>query len=122
LISAKIVNFDPETHPPLTRTGQLFAGLLVSINSWPDSSRWLGYLSFTKYSYELFVENEFEGLVLPCVAGQGNPCTGVEVLSDKYLDIPDLGEKWKKIVALVVYTTGLMFLSYLALLRLKKRG
>jgi len=100
----------------------IFSGLLVSINSWPDSSRWLGYLSFTKYSYELFVENEFDGLVLPCVAGQGQPCTGAEVLSKKYLDIPDLGVKWKKVVALVVYTTGLMFFSYLALLRLKKRG
>lgn len=99
----------------------LASGLLVSINSWPDSSRWLGYLSFTKYSYELFVENEFDGLVLPCKA-TGEPCLGVEVLSDKYLDIPELGEKWKKIVALAVYTFGLMFLSYLALLRLKKRS
>jgi len=99
----------------------IFSGLLVSINSWPDSSRWVGYLSFTKYSYELFVENEFEGLVIPCKE-EGDPCTGEEVLAPGILDIPDLGEKWKKVLALVIYTTGLLFLGYLALLRLKKRN
>jgi hypothetical protein len=26
----------------------IFSGLLVSINSWPDYTRWLGYISFCK--------------------------------------------------------------------------
>eukprot|EP00284_Hemiselmis_tepida_P012249 CAMPEP_0174917844 /NCGR_PEP_ID=MMETSP1355-20121228/2719_1 /TAXON_ID=464990 /ORGANISM="Hemiselmis tepida, Strain CCMP443" /LENGTH=719 /DNA_ID=CAMNT_0016162981 /DNA_START=34 /DNA_END=2193 /DNA_ORIENTATION=- len=99
----------------------IFSGLLVSINSWPDSSRWVGYLSFTKYSYELFVENEFMGLSIPC-KNPGEPCTGEEVLAKDVLDVPDLGEKWKKIIALLIYTLGLLTLGYLALLRLKKRN
>mmetsp|Transcript_1483 Transcript_1483/g.3563 ORF Transcript_1483/g.3563 Transcript_1483/m.3563 type:complete len:718 (-) Transcript_1483:370-2523(-) len=99
----------------------IFSGLLVSINSWPDYTRWVGYLSFTKYSYELFVENEFTGLTIPCVDA-GDPCTGEEVLQPDVLDIPELGEKWKKVVALVVYTLGLLTLGYLALVRLKKKN
>lgn len=99
----------------------IFSGLLVSINAWPDSSRWLGNISFTKYSYELFVENEFRGLIIPC-KNPGDPCFGEEVLTSKFLDIPATGEMWKKAVALAVYTLGLLVLGYLALVRLKKRS
>eukprot|EP00961_Rhodomonas_salina_P074161 996691-Rhodomonas_salina.1 len=40
----------------------IFSGLLVSITSWPDGSRWIGYLSFCKYSYELVSELPFLSL------------------------------------------------------------
>mmetsp|Transcript_5973 Transcript_5973/g.15184 ORF Transcript_5973/g.15184 Transcript_5973/m.15184 type:complete len:640 (-) Transcript_5973:259-2178(-) len=98
----------------------ILSGLLVSVNAWPDGTRWIGYLSFTKYSYELFVENEFTGLTFDC-AGNGDPCTGEEVLAPNILNVPT-GNRGIKVMALCIYIAGMLILGYLALVRLKKRS
>lgn len=63
----------------------IFSGLLVSVTKWPDGTRWLGYTSFAKYSYELALENELTGLTFDC--SRGGPCTGEEALGELYLNI-----------------------------------
>lgn len=96
----------------------IFSGLLVSITSWPDGSRWIGYLSFCKYSYELLVENEFTGLTFDC--SDGGACTGEEMLGPDYLNI-DRGNGWLKVMALLIMTLFFLTLAYIQLNRLRRK-
>jgi len=94
----------------------IFSGLLVSVNEWPSGSRWLGYLSFCKYSYELAVENEFEGLTFNCADHEG-ACDGTEVLGPEYLNI-DTGEMGIKYLAMCCFVVGFLALGYMQLERI----
>jgi len=95
----------------------IFSGLLVSINSWPDYSRWLGYISFCKYSYELLLEDQFTGLVLPCVGN--DPCYGEKVLGPQYLDI-STDPKGIKVMALLIMIVGFLSIGYYQLTQLRR--
>lgn len=98
----------------------VFSNYLVSIESWPEGTRWISYLSFTKYGYELFVENEFYGLDFSGFCKTGEPCTGIAALGEGQLNIDPI-DKGLKILALCVFDVGLLFIAYLALLSLKKK-
>jgi hypothetical protein len=95
----------------------IFSGLLVSVTKWPDGTRWLGYTSFAKYSYELALENELTGLTFDC--SRGGPCTGEEALGELYLNI-ETGNWGMKIGVLCAFIFGFLSLGYFQLRRLQK--
>jgi ABC-type multidrug transport system permease subunit len=49
----------------------LFSGNLVSLESLPDSIRWLQYISPVGYTIKALSQNEFKGLVLTCPDHRG---------------------------------------------------
>ena len=102
---------------------QIFAGLLLNIDSIPVYFKWLEYLSIFKYAYEIAVANELEGLQLEA-------CTSEEIdeggcLEDGNAFLERLGLEYDNIpydfLALAIFIIFYLGVTFWNLIRLKRK-
>ncbi|XP_072051365.1 broad substrate specificity ATP-binding cassette transporter ABCG2-like isoform X2 [Amphiura filiformis] len=101
----------------------IFGGLLVNIASLGAWIRWVQYLSVARYCVNTLYITEFKDKTFcdpPINNGTSQLCIdGNEFLESQGIDYSDWG-LWQNQVALVAITVGLMFFTYVRLLRMPK--
>ena len=105
--------------PGLVMPASLFAGMLIKPGSIPPALAWIRFLSFLKYAYNIFAENELKDIAFVCGTG---PCPvpgGQQVLD--LFEVEDDGSMNFNFAMLGIIAVLVLLSVYIALLFSKRR-
>jgi len=100
----------------------VFGGFLVELSSVVQFLAWIKWVSFFRYSTNIFQINEFTGLTL-CLKNNSSICPikGEYILNEvSHIEYSTPWDLWKNFVALGFMTVIFFLLTYIQLLRMKK--
>ncbi|KAM3572725.1 hypothetical protein VYU27_005304 [Nannochloropsis oceanica] len=105
--------------PAITIVFLLFSGVFINVKSLPTGAQWCPYMSFIKWSFNAYAQNQFKGMTFSCPDAEGKGCltTGEEILA---LYSMDEYEVWQCGLALLGITTIFSILGYI-ILRMNSR-